>query len=145
MGIQDSFALFRYSLLPLSKHNTSYFFMDIIFVRDLKVDCVIGVFEWERKIRQTLHIDLELGTDIAKAAASDNLDDTLDYKAVTNSIREFVSISEYKLVETLAEKIAALVQEQFNVSWMRVVINKRGALRHAQDVGVSIERGTRTD
>lgn len=119
--------------------------MDIIFVRDLKVDCIIGVWEWERKIRQTLHIDLDLGTDISKSAASDNLDDTLDYKAVTTSIREFVSASEYNLVETLAEKIAALVQEQFNVSWIRVVINKRGALRHAQDVGVIIERGSRTD
>jgi dihydroneopterin aldolase len=119
--------------------------MDIIFVRDLKVDCVIGVWEWERKIRQTLHIDLDLGTDISKSAASDNLDDTLDYKAVTTSVREFVAASEFNLVETLAEKIAMLVLDQYKVPWIRVSINKRGALRHAQDVGVIIERGTRTD
>lgn len=119
--------------------------MDIIVVRDLKVDCIIGVWEWERKISQTLHIDLDLGTDISKSAASDNLDDTLDYKAITNSIREYVGASEFNLIETLAEKIAALVQEQFNVPWIRVSINKRGALRHAKDVGVIIERGTRSD
>ena len=119
--------------------------MDIIFVRDLKVDCIIGVWKWERKIRQTLHIDLEMGTDISKAAASDNLDDTLDYKAITNDIRDFVSDSEFKLVETLAEKIASLVQEKFGVPWIRIVINKRGALRHARDVGVIIERGTNPD
>ena len=119
--------------------------MDIIFVRDLKVDCIIGVWEWERKIRQTLHIDLDLGTDISKSAASDNLDDTLDYKAITNSIRDFVADSEFKLVETLAEKIAALVQEKFGVPWVRVVINKRGALRHARDVGIIIERGINPD
>ncbi len=119
--------------------------MDIIFVRDLKVDCIIGVWEWERKIRQTLHIDLDLGTDIVKSAASDNLDDTLDYKAITNGIREFVGASEFKLVETLAEGIATLVQKQYNVPWIRVVINKRGALRHARDVGVIIERGINPD
>jgi len=119
--------------------------MDIIFVRDLKVDCIIGVWKWERKIRQTLHIDLDLGTDITKSAASDNLDDTLDYKAITNSIREYATTSEFNLVETLAENIATLVLDKFAVPWLRITINKRGALRHARDVGVSIERGTRPD
>lgn len=119
--------------------------MDIIFIRDLKVDCIIGVWEWERKIRQTLYIDLELGTDISKSAASDKLEDTLDYKAITNAIREFVATSEFNLVETLAEKIAALTLDQFNIPWISISINKKGALRNARDVGVRIERGTRTD
>lgn len=117
--------------------------MDIIFLHDLKVDCVIGIFDWERRIRQTLHIDLDMAADIKRAAATDRIEDTLDYKAMAKRIVEFVGASQFQLVETLAEKIAALVLAEFKVSWVRVRINKKGAVRNADGVGVIIERGAK--
>ena len=116
--------------------------MDIIFLRDLKVETVIGIWEWERKIRQTVAIDLDMSADIRKAAASDSVDDTLSYKSVAKRIQEFVGASSYQLVETLAEKIAAIVLDEFDVTWVRVRVNKPGAIRGARDVGIVIERGT---
>ncbi len=117
--------------------------MDIIFLHDLKVDCVIGIFDWERRIRQTLHIDLDMAADIKRAAATDRIEDTLDYKTMAKRIVEFTGASQFQLVETLAEKIAALVLAEFKVSWVRVRINKKGAVRNADGVGVVIERGTK--
>lgn len=118
--------------------------MDLIYVRNLRAECVIGVFEWERRIRQTIAIDLDLAADIAKAARTDRLEDTLDYKAVAKRILDFVGQSQFQLVETLAEKVAEVVLTEFTVRWVRVRINKKGALRHATDVGVIIERGQKT-
>ncbi|MEK7840845.1 MAG: dihydroneopterin aldolase [Pseudomonadota bacterium] len=118
--------------------------MDIVYLRDLKVDCVIGVYDWERRIRQTLVIDIDMATDIRKAAASDGIQDTLDYKAVSKRIQQFVGDSSFQLVETLAEKIAGMVLQEFPVPWVRVRINKKGAVRNADAVGVVIERGTAT-
>jgi dihydroneopterin aldolase len=115
--------------------------MDIIFLHDLKVDCVIGVWEWERKIRQTIIIDLDMGFDIRKAAASDDLTDTLSYKDVAKRITGFVEDSGFQLVEKLAEEVASILLKEFAISWCRVRINKRGAVRGAGDVGVVIERG----
>jgi len=115
--------------------------MDIVFLHDLKVDCVIGIFDWERRVRQTLHIDLDMAADIKRAAASDRVEDTLDYKAVAKRVMGFVGDSQFQLVETLAEKIAVLVLSEFKVSWVRVRINKKGAVRNADGVGVVIERG----
>lgn len=115
--------------------------MDLIYIRDLKIECVIGVFDWERRIRQTVTIDLELAADIARAARSDRLEDTLDYKAISKRLIEFVGASQFQLVETLAERIADIVLGEFRVPWVRVRINKKGALRQATDVGVVIERG----
>jgi len=117
--------------------------MDIIFIRDLRIDAVIGIYDWERSIRQTLSLDLELATDIRKAAASDAIEDTLDYKAVAKRIIAFVQESRFELVETLAERVAALILEEFPVPWLRLTLNKGGALRGARGVGVVIERGTR--
>lgn len=117
--------------------------MDIIYLTDLRVDTVIGVWEWERKIHQTVAIDLEISADIRKAADSDSLDDTLNYKKVAKRLQEFVGDSSFQLVETLAEKIAAIVLDEFAVQWVRVRVNKPGAIRGARDVGVIIERGTR--
>jgi dihydroneopterin aldolase len=119
--------------------------MDIVFLHEMKVDTVIGIWEWERKIRQTVVIDLEMAADIRKAAASDSIDDALNYKLVAKRLQEFVANSEYQLVETLAEKIAAIVMDEFGVSWVRVKLNKPGAIRGARDVGVVIERGKRAD
>lgn len=118
--------------------------MDLIYVRNLRVECVIGVFEWERRTRQTVGIDLDLAADVARAARTDRLEDTLDYKAVAKRIVDFVGQSEFQLVETLADKVANVVLSEFAVPWVRVRINKKGALRRATDVGVVIERGQPT-
>ncbi len=117
--------------------------MDIIYLRDLRIDTVIGIFPWERAIRQTVSLDLEMGWDIRRAAESDHIDHALDYKAVAKRIIAFVEASEFQLVETLAERIAHLVLEEFAVPWLRLRVSKPGAIRGAQDVGVIIERGER--
>ena len=117
--------------------------MDIVFITDLKVDTIIGIYEWERRVRQTISLDLEMGADIARAAATDAIDDTLDYKAVAKRLIEFVGNSEYQLVETLAEMIARIVLDEFGVPWLRLTVHKPGAVRGSRDVGVIIERGTR--
>jgi dihydroneopterin aldolase len=117
--------------------------MDIVFLRDLRIDTVIGIYGWERRIRQTLVFDLEMSADVARAAASDDIADTLNYKAVAKRLTEFVGQSEFLLVETLAERCAAIVREEFGVRWVRVTLNKKGAVRGATDVGVIIERGER--
>lgn len=115
--------------------------MDIIYVHGIKVDCVIGVWEWERRIRQTLTIDLDLGADIVRAAASDQLEDTLSYKDVAKRVMAFAGDSSFQLVETLAERIAAIARDEFGVPWCRVRVGKPGAVRGAREVGVIIERG----
>lgn len=118
--------------------------MDIIYLNDLCIDTVIGVYDWERRVKQKVIIDLEMATDIRKAAASDSLDDTLNYKAVAKRLIDFVGSSEFQLVETLAERVAEIVLNEFNVPWLRLRLNKQGAVRGARDVGIIIERGTRS-
>ncbi len=118
--------------------------MDIIFIRDLRIDTVIGIYDWERSIKQTLHLDLEMATDITRPAASDRIEDTLNYKTVAKRVIVFVEGSSFQLVETLAERIVELVREEFSVPWVRLSLNKVGAVRGAQGVGVIIERGTRS-
>ena len=115
--------------------------LDKIFVQGLEIECVIGVWEWERQITQKLIIDLEMGWDIAPAAKTDALEDTLSYKDVAKRVSAFVIETKANLVETLAEGIATLLQDEFAVPWCRVRINKRGAVTGARDVGVDIERG----
>ncbi len=117
--------------------------MDTIFINDLRVDTIIGVNDWERKTRQTVSIDLELACDCKKAAESDSIDDTLNYKLVSKRVAAFVEDSKFQLVETLAERIGGLLMDEFGCEWLRVRVNKRGALRAATDVGVVIERGER--
>ena len=113
---------------------------DTIYLYDLRVDAVVGIWDWERKIRQVVSIDLEMGADIRKAAATDSVEDTLNYKNVAKRVQQFVADSEFQLVETLAEKIAELVLAEFDVPWIDVRINKPGAIRNARDVGVRIRR-----
>lgn len=115
--------------------------MDKIFLHELKVETIIGIWEWERKIRQTVIIDLEMSADIARAAATDDVADTLNYKSVAKRIQGFVADSSFQLVETLAEKIAGIIREEFGVAWVRVVVHKPGAIRGSRDVGIDIERG----
>jgi dihydroneopterin aldolase len=117
--------------------------MDIVFLRQLRIDTVIGIYEWERRTRQTLVLDLEMSADIARAAATDQISDTLDYKAVAKRLIQFVGESRFQLVETLAERCAAIIREEFGVRWVRLTLNKAGAVRGASDVGVIIERGER--
>ena len=119
--------------------------LDIIFIEALRVDTVIGVYDWERRIRQPVVIDLEMGADVARAAASDDFADTLDYKAVSKRVQQFTGESSFLLVETLTERIAALVLDEFHVPWVRVRLNKVGALRGAKGVGIVIERGRGPD
>ena len=115
--------------------------MDIIYISDLRVDTVIGIYDWERRTTQTIILDIEMGADIKKAAAADAIGDTLDYKAVTKRLTAFVRDSEFQLVETLAEGISEILLREFAVPWCRVRLNKRGAVRGVRDVGVIIERG----
>ena len=117
--------------------------MDTIFLHELKVETVIGIWDWERKIKQTVVIDLDMAVDIRKASASDEVDDTLNYKLVAKRVQKFTAESEFQLVETLAERIAGIVRDEFDVPWVRVKVNKPGAIRGAKDVGVLIERGER--
>lgn len=115
--------------------------MDIVFIRELRIDTIIGIFEWERKVRQTISIDLEMAADIRKAAATDDIQYALDYKAVSVRLINLIEESEFKLVETMAETIAQLLRDEFNVAWLRLRLSKPGALRGARDVGLIIERG----
>lgn len=117
--------------------------MDIIYLHGLKVDCVIGVWEWERRIRQSVTLDLDMNFDISSAARSDALQDTLNYKEVSQRVKNFVRTTQFTLVETLAEEVARVLLSEFPIQWCRVKVNKFGALRAAVDVGVVIERGKR--
>ena len=115
--------------------------MDIVFLRELEIDTVIGIYDWERKIRQTVVLDLEMSTDVKRAADSDLIQDALNYKAVAKRLIQFVNESEFQLVETLAERCAEIILQEFDVRWVRLTLNKRGAVNGARDVGVIIERG----
>ncbi len=117
--------------------------MDIVYLNELKIETIIGIFAWERQVKQTVVLDLEMATDIRRAASSDSIEDTLDYKAVAKRVIELVEQGDYQLVETLAEKITEVVLNEFPVPWLRLKLNKRGAVRGARDVGVLIERGER--
>ncbi|MDZ7785234.1 MAG: dihydroneopterin aldolase [Halioglobus sp.] len=117
--------------------------MDCVYLRGLRVEAVIGIHDWERDIRQTLVLDLEMRSDTARAARTDAVTDAVDYAAVSARVIEFVSASEYQLIETLAEQVAALLRAEFGVSWLRLRVAKPGAVPEAEDVGVIIERGER--
>jgi len=115
--------------------------MDIVFIRDLQIETVIGIYDWERKVRQIVSLDIDMASDIKKAADSDNIDDTLSYKTVAKRLIGFVEQSEFELVEALAEKICEIILGEFNVPWVRLTLNKPGAVRGSKSVGVMIERG----
>jgi 7,8-dihydroneopterin aldolase/epimerase/oxygenase len=114
--------------------------MDKIFIRGLKSEAIIGIFDWERQVKQTVLIDIEFSADILKAALTDSIADTLNYKAVGKRVLAFVAQSQFHLVETLAEHIAMLILEEFGVAWVSLVLSKPGAVRGSRDVGVALER-----
>jgi dihydroneopterin aldolase len=115
--------------------------MDLVFIEDLRIETVIGIYDWERKIRQVVALDLEMAFDNRKPSASDDIGDTLNYKAVSKRLIAFVESSSFQLVETLAERCAQIVLDEFKVSWLRLKLSKPGAVRGAKAVGVVIERG----
>src|SRR5262245_32082001 len=113
---------------------------DRIFLHGLAVECIIGFIEWERRVKQTVVLDVEMPVDCARAAASDDVADTLDYKKVAKRLIAFVGGSDFKLVETLAHRAALLILEEFSVDWVRLSVNKPGAIRGSKDVGVAVLR-----
>lgn len=114
--------------------------MDKIFIRDLRVKTTIGIYDWERRIKQIVVLDLELGTDIRQSAQSDHIDDTLSYKTVADRLVSFISGSEFLLLESLAEQVAELLFTMFKLPWLRLTLSKPGAVSQASNVGVIIER-----
>lgn len=116
--------------------------MDKIFLRGLEVQTVIGIWDWERQIRQTVRLDLELGTDVRKAARADDIEAARDYKAVAKRLIAFIEASRYQLVETLAEALAEVVIKEFDVPWVRLSVAKPGAIEGSREVGIVIERST---
>src|SRR5690349_11880837 len=117
--------------------------MDTVFIEDLRIETVIGIYDWERQIRQVVALDLEMAFDNTRPAASDRIEDTLDYKAVSKRLIAFVEASSFQLVETLAERCAEIVRDEFGVAWLRLKLSKPGAVRGSKAVGVVIERGTK--
>ena len=117
---------------------------DRIFLHGLTAECIIGFIDWERRVKQTVVLDIELPADCRRAAIRDEVADTLDYKKVAKRVLPFIEASEFKLVETLAHRVALLILEEFAVAWVRIALNKPGAIRNSRDVGVVIER-TRAD
>ena len=114
--------------------------MDKIFIHALKTEAIIGIFDWERQVKQTILVDLEFSANIRKAALSDSIDDTLNYKKVAKRVLSFIEASQFHLVETMADSIAMLLLEDFGLEWVKVVLSKPGAIRSSRDVGIIIER-----
>ena len=115
--------------------------MDIIFLGGLEIETIIGIYDWERKTKQTIALDIEMAFDIRQAANSDDIADTLDYKTVSKRVISFVETSHFFLVEKLIEEIAHIIQTEFNIPWVKITLSKKGAIRGASDVGIMIERG----
>ncbi len=114
--------------------------MDIIFLKNLKIDTIIGIFDWERVQKQTIILDIEMAFDTRKASKTDDIADALDYKSVSDAIIEFVENSHFYLIEKLIAEIAELVQTKFHVPWIKITLNKKGAVGAGIDVGIVIER-----
>ena len=118
--------------------------MDIVYIRELEVRTIIGIFDWEREQRQVVSLDLEMGSDIAAAATTDTIENALNYKAVAKRLIDFIEKSDFFLVETLAERVSDIVVNEFNVPWVKLRLGKPGAVTGSKDVGVIIERGSRS-
>ncbi|TQV64464.1 MAG: dihydroneopterin aldolase [Halothiobacillaceae bacterium] len=117
--------------------------MDIVFIADLRIETIIGIYDWERVTPQTVRLDLEMGWDNRAPAAGDDIAKALDYKSVSHRIVDYIRESQFLLVETMAEKVAEIVMTEFGSPWVRVRVAKPGAVRGAAEVGVEIERGVR--
>jgi dihydroneopterin aldolase len=119
--------------------------MDRVFIEDLRIETTIGIYDWEKKIRQMVALDIEMAFDNTRPAGSDRIEDTLDYKAVSKRLKAFVGESKFELVETLAERCAEIIRGEFGVEWLRLKLSKPGAVTDSKAVGVIIERGRRPE
>ncbi|MGB0845297.1 MAG: dihydroneopterin aldolase [Thiolinea sp.] len=117
--------------------------MDIVYIHDLRIDAGIGIYPWEKAIKQQVRIDLEMAWDNRVPAASDDIEDALNYKLTAQKVTEFVQSQHFDLVERLAEEIAAMLMTEMKVPWLRLTVGKPGAVKKSKEVGVRIERGTR--
>lgn len=117
--------------------------MDLVYIRDLEINTTIGIYDWEREIKQVVSLDLEMAADTRPAAREDNIQLALDYKKVAKRVIEFVENSSYQLVESLAEEVARLVMQEFSIPWLRLRLGKPGAVTGSREVGVVIERGVK--
>jgi len=117
--------------------------LDIVFIEDLRIETIIGIYDWERKIKQTISLDIEMAADNTRPAASENIDDALNYKAVAKRMIGFTEESQFQLVETLAERLVEIIMTDFKVPWCRLKLSKLGAVTGSRSVGVIIERGQR--
>ena len=117
--------------------------MDIIFLHGIEANCVVGVWEWEKQITQKIIVDIDVSAGIAASAATDELEDTLNYKALAESVIGMLEESRFQLIETMAEEVAKLVMKDFSVAWIKVRINKGGAVKNVRNVGVEVQRGQR--
>ncbi|HES75462.1 MAG TPA: dihydroneopterin aldolase [bacterium] len=115
--------------------------MDIVFIKALRIETIIGIYDWERVTQQVVELDLDMAWDNRPPAASDDIALALDYEAVSKRMQQFVSERQFLLVETMAEEIAAIVLHEFHSPWVRVRVTKPGAIEGAAGVGVQIERG----
>ena len=115
--------------------------MDIVYIRDLRIETIIGIYDWEREVKQEVSFDLDMAADIRRAAQTDNIQYALNYKSIAKRLISFIQASEFLLVERMAEEVANIVLVEFSVPWLRLRVSKPGALRGSQDVGIIIERG----
>lgn len=125
----------------ITKQNLGKKMSDIVYIRELEVETIIGIFDWEREVKQIVSLDLDMVHDIAKAGETDDIEYALNYKSISKRLIAFIEKSEYFLIEALAEAVTSIVINEFSVPWVRLRISKPGALRGSKDVGVIIERG----
>jgi len=117
--------------------------MDLVYIKNLRIETVIGIYDWEREVKQVVSMDLEMAADISMAAQTDEIEHALNYKLISKRITKFVQEQNFKLIETMAEEVAQIVIGEFSVPWIRLRLSKPGALRGSEDVGIIIERGSR--
>jgi dihydroneopterin aldolase len=132
-----------FTRMPLIQPNSTLTFMDIIFLRELKIDTLIGVYEWEKRVPQTLQIDLEIALPSSLACQTDNIDDALNYADIVRDIQKSLASRHYNLIEALAESIAQILLDDFKAPWVKVSVAKLNAIRGSKMVGICIERGTK--
>jgi dihydroneopterin aldolase len=117
--------------------------LDIVFIEDLRIDTIIGIYDWEREVKQTIALDIEMAADNRRPASTENIDDALNYKAVAKRLIAFTEDSQFQLVETLAERLVEIIMSEFGVPWVKLKLRKLGAVTGSRAVGVIIERGER--
>jgi len=115
--------------------------MDKVFIKGLSIQTTIGFYPWEKEIKQTLVLDITMGWNTASAAENDELAKTLDYAEISVAVEKFANENPVDLIETLAERIAALLIKNYHIPWLKLSIGKPGAVHNTQTVGVEIERG----